>query len=98
MLQRNIVFPSKIKAIALDPTEHVLYAGSEDGKIFVAALNTTRITTNDQVSYITGSFSNHRLSFHLLLSTVLNCCHPLILSIMIILCSSNLHILFPEIC
>lgn len=59
MLQRNIVFPSKIKAIALDPAEHVLYAGSEDGKIFVAALNTTRITTNDQVSYITGSFSNH---------------------------------------
>ena len=77
MLQRNIVFPSKIKAIALDPAEHVLYVGSEDGKIFVAALNTTRITTNDQVSYITGSFSNHRLSFHLLLSTVLNCCHPL---------------------
>ncbi|XP_058756704.1 protein ROOT INITIATION DEFECTIVE 3-like [Vicia villosa] len=59
MLQRNIVFPSKIKAIALDPAEHVFYAGSEDGRIFIVALNTTKIATNNQVSYIIDSFSNH---------------------------------------
>lgn len=68
MLQRNIVFPSKIKAIALDPAEHVFYAGSEDGKIFIVALNTTKIATNNHVSYIVDSFSNHRLSFLLLFS------------------------------
>lgn len=59
MLQRNIIFPSKIKAIALDPAEHALYAGGEDGKIYIVALNTTRISTDNHVSYIIGSFSNH---------------------------------------
>jgi hypothetical protein len=48
----------------LDPAEHVFYAGSSDGKIVIAALNTERITTADNYGmHITGSFSNHRLSF-----------------------------------
>nr|XP_027188635.1 protein ROOT INITIATION DEFECTIVE 3-like [Cicer arietinum] len=52
-LQRSILFPSKMNA------EHVLYAGSEDGKIFIVALNTTRVPTNNHGSYIIDSFSNH---------------------------------------
>ncbi|KAK9271064.1 hypothetical protein L1049_026653 [Liquidambar formosana] len=38
-LLRNIIFPSIIDAIALDPGEHVFYAGSRDGKIYIAALS-----------------------------------------------------------
>ncbi|RZB53971.1 Protein ROOT INITIATION DEFECTIVE 3 isoform C [Glycine soja] len=59
MLLRNIVFPSIINCIALDPAEHVFYAGSEDGKIFIAALNTESIATNNYGMHIIGSFSNH---------------------------------------
>ena len=64
-LLRSIVFPSVINAIVLDPAEHVFYAGSSDGKIFIAALNTERITTttDNYGMHIIGSFSNHRLSF-----------------------------------
>jgi WD40 repeat protein len=63
-LLRSIVFPSIINAIALDPAEHVFYAGSSDGNIYIAALNTERITTtNNFGKHIIGSFSNHRLSF-----------------------------------
>lgn len=59
-LLRSIVFPSVINAIVLDPAEHVFYAGSSDGKIFIAALNTERITTIDNYGmHIIGSFSNH---------------------------------------
>ncbi|XP_040950084.1 uncharacterized protein [Gossypium hirsutum] len=32
-LLRNIMFPSIIDAIALDPGEHVLYAGFQDGPV-----------------------------------------------------------------
>ncbi|KAG4925955.1 hypothetical protein GLYMA_18G275100v4 [Glycine max] len=59
MLLRNIVFPSIINCIALDPAEHVFYAGSEDGKIFIAALNTESIATNNYGMHIISSFSNH---------------------------------------
>ncbi|XP_042373621.1 protein ROOT INITIATION DEFECTIVE 3-like [Zingiber officinale] len=38
-LLRNILFPSVIDAIAMDPGEHVFYAGGRDGKIYIAALN-----------------------------------------------------------
>ncbi|KAJ1435393.1 WD40/YVTN repeat-like-containing domain superfamily [Sesbania bispinosa] len=58
-LLRNIVFPSIIDAIALDPAEHVFYAGSRDGKIFIAALNTESIAANSYGMHIIGSFSNH---------------------------------------
>ncbi|XP_028787116.1 LOW QUALITY PROTEIN: protein ROOT INITIATION DEFECTIVE 3-like [Neltuma alba] len=58
-LLRNIVFPPLIDAIALDPAEHVLYAGSRDEKIFVAALNTVKIYSHNHQMHIIGSFSNH---------------------------------------
>ncbi|KAL2329772.1 hypothetical protein Fmac_017353 [Flemingia macrophylla] len=58
-LLRNVVFPSVINSIALDPAEHVFYAGSRDGKIFIAALNTESIATNNYGMHILGSFSNH---------------------------------------
>lgn len=58
-LLRNIVFPSEIDAIALDPAEHVFYAGSRNGKIFIAALNTESIATSNYGMHIVGSFSNH---------------------------------------
>ncbi|XP_061368556.1 protein ROOT INITIATION DEFECTIVE 3-like isoform X2 [Gastrolobium bilobum] len=46
-LLRNIVFPTKIHAIALDPSEHVFYAGSSDGRIFIVSLNTKSVATNN---------------------------------------------------
>ncbi|KAK8469791.1 hypothetical protein PHAVU_005G174300, partial [Phaseolus vulgaris] len=58
-LLRNIVFPSVIDSIALDPAEHVFYAGSRDGKIYIAALNTESVATNNCGMHIIGSFSNH---------------------------------------
>lgn len=58
MLLRNIVFPSIIDSIALDPAENVFYAGSRDGKIFIAALNTGSFPTNNNGTHIIGSFSN----------------------------------------
>ncbi|KAI9118110.1 hypothetical protein K1719_010442 [Acacia pycnantha] len=58
-LLRNIVFPSIIDAIALDPAEHVFYAGSRDGKIYIAALNTDRMFSHNHEMHIIGSFSNH---------------------------------------
>ncbi|MCO5552655.1 hypothetical protein L7F22_006171 [Adiantum nelumboides] len=39
ILLRTIKFPSAINTIVVDPGEYSLYAGSTDGKIFVAALN-----------------------------------------------------------
>ncbi|XP_028787118.1 protein ROOT INITIATION DEFECTIVE 3-like [Neltuma alba] len=58
-LLRNIVFPSIIDAIALDPAEHVFYAGSRHGKIFIAALNAEKIRSHNHEMHIIGSFSNH---------------------------------------
>ncbi|XP_054818184.1 protein ROOT INITIATION DEFECTIVE 3-like isoform X2 [Prosopis cineraria] len=58
-LLRNIVFPSIIDAIASDPAEHVFYAGSRDGKIFIAGLITERIFSQNHDMYIIGSFSIH---------------------------------------
>ncbi|WVZ04556.1 hypothetical protein V8G54_017902 [Vigna mungo] len=65
-LLRNIVFPSHIDSIVLDPAEHVFYAGSRDGKIFIAALSTESVASNNCGMHIVGSFSNQRLSFLLL--------------------------------
>ncbi|XP_052487608.1 protein ROOT INITIATION DEFECTIVE 3-like isoform X1 [Gossypium raimondii] len=49
-LLRNIMFPSIIDAIALDPGEHVLYAGFQDGKIYIAALNAESSPSNSPVT------------------------------------------------
>ncbi|MED6193756.1 hypothetical protein PIB30_022545 [Stylosanthes scabra] len=61
-LLRNIVFPAIIDAIVLDPAEHVFYAGSRDGKIFIAALHTESLVTSSYGMHIIGSFSNHSKS------------------------------------
>ena len=60
-LLRNIVFPSIIDAIAMDPGEHVFYAGGRDGKIYIAALSAEWNPDNRYGMYITGSLSDHRL-------------------------------------
>lgn len=57
-LLRNIVFPSIIDAIALDPGEYVFYAGSRDGKIYIAALSATSSTSNSYGLHIIGSLSD----------------------------------------
>lgn len=59
-LLRNVVFPSIIDAIALDPGEQVFHAGSRDGKIYVAALNAESTFSNNYGLHIMGAFSNHR--------------------------------------
>ncbi|KAJ7966607.1 protein ROOT INITIATION DEFECTIVE 3-like [Quillaja saponaria] len=58
-LLRNIVFPSVIDAIALDAAEHVFYAGSRDGKIFIAALNAESTSSKSYGLHIISSLSNH---------------------------------------
>lgn len=61
-LLRNVVFPSIIDAIALDPGEHVFYAGSRDGKIYIAALNAVGSSSNSYGMHIIGSLSDHRFA------------------------------------
>ncbi|KAA8528526.1 hypothetical protein F0562_035881 [Nyssa sinensis] len=58
-LLRNIVFPSIIDAIAIDPGEHVFYAGGRDGKIYIAALNAQGTSSNSYGMHIIGSLSDH---------------------------------------
>ncbi|KAL5558834.1 hypothetical protein UlMin_035045 [Ulmus minor] len=58
-LLRNIVFPTIIDAIALDPAEHVFYAGGRDGKIYVAALNAESPSSKNHGLHIISAFSNH---------------------------------------
>ncbi|XP_065847925.1 protein ROOT INITIATION DEFECTIVE 3 [Euphorbia lathyris] len=58
ILLRNIIFPSIIDAIALDPGEHVFYAGCRDGKIYLAALNDEGSSIKSQWQYIVGSLSS----------------------------------------
>lgn len=61
---RNIVFPTIVDAIALDPGEHVFFAGGRDGKIYVAALNAESTSDSKYGLHIINCFSNHRfLSF-----------------------------------
>lgn len=62
-LLRNIIFPSIIDAIALDPAEHVFYAGGRDGKIYTAALNAKCPASSDYGLHILGSLSNQRSVF-----------------------------------
>lgn len=58
-LLRNIVFPTIIDAIAMDPGEHVLFAGGRDGNIYVAALNTASPSSSKYGLHILTRFSNH---------------------------------------
>lgn len=58
-LIRNIVFPSIIDAVAMDPGEHVFYAGARDGKIYIAALNAQCTPTKNYGLHIIGSLSEH---------------------------------------
>ncbi|XVE55878.1 hypothetical protein DITRI_Ditri03aG0192500 [Diplodiscus trichospermus] len=58
-LLRNIVLPCIIDAIALDPGEHVFYAGGRDGKIYIATLNAASSPTNSHGLHIIGSLSDH---------------------------------------
>ncbi|KAL6995493.1 hypothetical protein U1Q18_005630 [Sarracenia purpurea var. burkii] len=58
-LLRNIVFPSIIDAIALEPGEHVFYAGGRDGKIYIAALNAQGTSSNSYGMHIIGSLADH---------------------------------------
>lgn len=54
------MFPSVIEAIALDPGEHVFYAGGRDGRIYIAALNAEANPSSTYGNHIIGSLSNHR--------------------------------------
>ncbi|XP_076928488.1 protein ROOT INITIATION DEFECTIVE 3-like [Bidens hawaiensis] len=56
-LLRNVVFPSVIDAVALDPGEHVFYAGGRDGKIYIAELNSVG-KTNNYGLHIIGTLSD----------------------------------------
>ncbi|XP_043711477.1 protein ROOT INITIATION DEFECTIVE 3 [Telopea speciosissima] len=58
-LLRSIEFPSVIDAIALDPGEHVFYAGSRDGKIFIAALGAESPSNSSYGKHIIGLLSDH---------------------------------------
>ncbi|KDP41720.1 hypothetical protein JCGZ_16127 [Jatropha curcas] len=59
ILLRTVVFPSIIDAIVLDPGEHVFYAGSRDGKIYIAALNADSSSSKSHWLHIVGSLSSH---------------------------------------
>lgn len=54
------MFPSIIDAIALDPGEHVFYAGGRDGKIYIAALHAQPTSTSNYGLHIIGTLSDHR--------------------------------------
>ncbi|KAI3506112.1 hypothetical protein L1887_28468 [Cichorium endivia] len=57
-LLRNVVFPSVIDAIALDPGEHVFYAGGKDGKIYIAELNSQGTSNDNYGLHIIGTLSD----------------------------------------
>ncbi|KAL0325584.1 UNVERIFIED_CONTAM: protein ROOT INITIATION defective [Sesamum radiatum] len=56
---RNVVFPSIIDAISLDPGEHVFYAGGRDGKIYIAGLNSPVTSNSNYGLHIVGALSEH---------------------------------------
>ncbi|GKV10243.1 hypothetical protein SLEP1_g21636 [Rubroshorea leprosula] len=58
-LLRNIVFPSEIDVIALDPGEHVFYAGSRDGNIYIVALHAESKPSKVFGMHIIGLLSDH---------------------------------------
>ncbi|KAJ9166246.1 hypothetical protein P3X46_021024 [Hevea brasiliensis] len=60
ILLRNVVFPSVIDAIALEPGEHVFYAGSRDGNIYIAALNADSSSSKSHWLHIVSSLYNSK--------------------------------------
>lgn len=58
-LLRSITFPFIIDAIAMDPGEHVFYAGCRDGKIYVAALNAEWNPARNYGKFIIDSLSDN---------------------------------------
>lgn len=62
MLVRNIVFPSVIDAVELDPGEHVFYAGGRDGKIYIGALNAESNSQSNYGMNILGILSDQRFA------------------------------------
>lgn len=68
-LLRNIVFPSIIDAISIEPGEHVFYAGGRDGKIYIAALNAPVTHNNNYGPHIIGALSEHSKSVTCLASS-----------------------------
>ncbi|KAF6145760.1 hypothetical protein GIB67_016209 [Kingdonia uniflora] len=58
-LLRNIIFPSVIDAIALDPGEDVFYAGSRDGKIYICALNAESDPNSKIGMHIIGAITDY---------------------------------------
>ena len=69
---RNIVFPSIIDAVVLDPGEHVFYAGGRDGNIYIAALNAQVNSSSNYGFHIIGSLSEHKYatSFFMVLAFI----------------------------
>ncbi|KAF3641907.1 hypothetical protein FXO38_04804 [Capsicum annuum] len=57
---RNIVFPTIIDAIALDPGEDVFYAGGRDRKIYIATVNIVADPNNNYGLHILGFLSKQR--------------------------------------
>ncbi|OVA02273.1 WD40 repeat [Macleaya cordata] len=57
-LLRSINFPSVIDAIALDPCEHVFYAGGRDGKIYIASLTGDSTSGSGYGMHIVGALSD----------------------------------------
>ncbi|KAI3947722.1 hypothetical protein MKX01_034387 [Papaver californicum] len=58
-LLRTIDFPSAINAVALDPCEHVFYAGGKDGKIYVASLTGENTSSSKYGMHIVGALSDN---------------------------------------
>ncbi|KAF9589694.1 hypothetical protein IFM89_027224 [Coptis chinensis] len=56
---RTIEFPSIIDALALDPGEKSFFAGSRDGKIYIAALNGESTSSSSFGMHIIGALSEH---------------------------------------
>ncbi|XP_047329978.1 protein ROOT INITIATION DEFECTIVE 3-like [Impatiens glandulifera] len=55
-LLRDIIFPSVINAVVMDPWEHVFYAGSKDGMIYIAALNAPDTNSSHGKNIIDSTF------------------------------------------
>lgn len=58
-LLRNVVFSSVIDVIALDPGEHVFYAGGRDGNIYIVALHAESKPHKEYGTHIVGLLSDH---------------------------------------
>ncbi|XP_020593021.1 protein ROOT INITIATION DEFECTIVE 3 isoform X2 [Phalaenopsis equestris] len=58
-LLRSITFPSIIDAVAMDPGEHIFYAGCRDGKIYIATLNAEWNHTGNYGKFIIDSLSDN---------------------------------------